>query len=153
MMNAQLAEPARITNDMKKPVAVEEPPPAAFSPGAMEDGAAVPGQVFGNQRKVKVEPAASAISAGVAEGMLIHRTAPLYPQFAKASHMSGTVLLGATISKTGTIQGLHVISGPPLFRNPAMDAVKNWRYRPYMLDNQPVAVDTTVKVVFSLAQQ
>ncbi len=153
MMNAQLAEPARITSDMKKPLPVEEPAPAGFSPSAMEDGASVPGPVFGNQRKVKVEPAASAISAGVAEGMLIHRTAPLYPQFARDSHMSGTVLLGATISKTGTIQGLHVISGPPLFRSPAMDAVKNWRYRPYMLDNQPVAVETTVKVVFSLVQQ
>ncbi len=113
MMNAQLAEPARITSDMKKPLPVEEPAPAGFSPSAMEDGASVPGPVFGNQRKVKVEPAASAISAGVAEGMLIHRTAPLYPQFARDSHMSGTVLLGATISKTGTIQGLHVISGPP----------------------------------------
>jgi protein TonB len=118
----------------------------------MEDGASVPGPVFSNQHKIKVEPAASAISAGVAEGMLIHRTAPVYPQFARDGHMSGTVILGATISKAGTIQGLHVISGPPLFRNAAMDAVKSWRYRPYMLDYQPVAVDTTVKVVFSVDQ-
>lgn len=152
MMDAQLAAPSRITSDMKKPIPVEEAPPAGFSPSAMDDGASVPGPVFGTQAKVKVEPALSAISAGVAEGMAIHKTAPVYPQFAKDSHLSGTVILGATISKVGTIQGLHVISGPSLFRNPAMEAVKTWRYRPYMLDNQPVAVDTTVKVVFSMDQ-
>jgi TonB family protein len=152
MMNAQLAAPARITGDMKKPAPAEEPEPASVSPGTMEDGASVPGPLFINQHKIKVEPAASAISAGVAEGMLVHRTAPVYPQFARDGHMSGTVILGATISKAGTIQGLHVISGPPLFRNAAVDAVKSWRYRPYMLDNQPVAVDTTVKVVFSVDQ-
>jgi protein TonB len=153
MMDAQLAAPSRITSDMKKPLPVEDAPPAGFSPGAMDDGASVPGPVFGGQGKIKVEPALSAISAGVAEGMVTHKTAPVYPQFAKDSHLSGTVILGATISKAGTIQGLHVISGPALFRNPAMDAVKTWRYRPYMLDNQPVAVDTTVKVVFSLDQR
>ncbi len=153
MMDAQLAAPSRITSDMKKPLPVEDAPPAGFSSGAMDDGTSVPGPVFGGQGKIKVEPALSAISAGVAEGMLTHKTAPVYPQFAKDSHLGGTVILGATISKAGTIQGLHVISGPALFRNPAMEAVKTWRYRPYMLDNQPVAVDTTVKVVFSLEQR
>ena len=118
MMDAQLAEPARITSDMKKPAPVEEPPPAGFSPGAMDGRRSVPGPVFSNERKAKIEPAASAISAGVAEGLLIHKTAPIYPQFAKDSHMSGTVILGATISKTGTIQGLHVHQRATAFSQP-----------------------------------
>jgi protein TonB len=84
--------------------------------------------------------------------MLIHKTAPVYPEFAKAARVSGTILLIANISKTGAIEGLHVISGPAILRGPAMDAVKTWRYRPYMLDNQPVEVQTTIKVIFSLDQ-
>ncbi len=151
MMNAQLSAPSRIAGSMKKPAAVEEAP-AGFSPGAIETSEAVPGQIFGSQHNVKVVPGVSALSAGVAEGMLIHKTAPVYPEFAKAARVSGTVLLGANISTTGTIEGLHVISGPAVLRGPAVDAVKNWRYRPYMLNNQPVEVQTTIKVIFSLDQ-
>jgi protein TonB len=149
MMNAQLSAPSRISGDMKKPAPVEEPP-AGFSASAIESGDAIPGQVFAGQNKVKVVPSVSAISAGVAEGMLLHKTAPVYPEFAKAAHVSGTVLLGASITKTGTIAGLHVISGPAILRAPAADAVKTWHYRPYMLNNQPVEVQTTIKVVFTL---
>jgi protein TonB len=151
MMNAQLSAPSRISGAMKKPVPVEEAP-ASFSPGAIETSEAVPGPIFGSQNKVKVVPGVSAISAGVAEGMLIHRTAPVYPAFAKAARVSGTILLGANISKTGAIEGLHVISGPAILRGPAVDAVKSWRYRPYTLNNQPVEVQTTIKVIFSLDQ-
>lgn len=152
-MNAQLAAPARISGDIKRPVPVEGPPPAGVTPSAIESSTSIPGAVFGGGNKLKVVPVPSAISAGVAEGMLIRKTTPIYPEFAKQGHVTGVVVLGATISKSGTIQGLHVISGPEIFRGSAMDAVKNWRYRPYMLDNQPVAVDTTIKLVFSLAGQ
>jgi CheY-like chemotaxis protein len=151
MMNAQLSAPSRISGDMKKPAPVEEPP-AGFMPSAIESGDVIPGQVFAGQIKLKVVPSVSAISAGVAEGMLLHKTAPAYPEFAKAAHVSGTVLLGASITKTGTIAGLHVISGPAVLRAPAADAVKTWHYRPYMLNNQPVEVQTTIKVVFTLDQ-
>ena len=150
MMDAQLEAPTRISSEMKKPAPVEETAPPALSPGSMEVGGSVPNPDFSGGNRVKIEPAASAISAGVAEGMLIHKTALVYPAFARDNHLSGTVILGATISNTGTIQGAHVISGPGLFRSPAMEAVKNWRYRPYMLDNKPVAVETTIRVVFSL---
>jgi len=60
------------------------------------------------------------------------------------------VVLQATISKTGTIENLRVISGPAMLQQSAMDAVKSWRYRPYLLNNDPVEVETTVNVVFSL---
>jgi protein TonB len=64
--------------------------------------------------------------------------------------VEGTVELAATISKTGTIANLRVVSGPPALQQAAFDAVSNWRYRPYLLNGQPVDVETTVNVVFSL---
>jgi periplasmic protein TonB len=152
MMNAQLSAPSRISGAMKKPVPVEEPP-ASFSPGGIDTGDAAPGQIFASRNNVTVVPGVSAISAGVAEGMLIHKTAPVYPAFAKAARVGGTILLGANITKTGAIEGLHVISGPAILRGPAVDAVKTWRYRPYMLNNQPIEVQTTIKVIFSLDQR
>ncbi len=90
------------------------------------------------------------ISAGVAQGMLIQKTVPVYPPIAKAARVSGTVVIQATISKTGTIENLHVISGPAMLQQAAMDAVKSWRYRPYLLNNEPVEVETTVNVIFTL---
>jgi protein TonB len=82
--------------------------------------------------------------------MLLQKTIPLYPPIAKAARVSGTVVLQATISKSGTIENLRVISGPAMLQQSALDAVKSWRYRPYLLNNEPVEVETTVNVVFSL---
>ena len=90
------------------------------------------------------------ISAGVAVGLLIQKTIPVYPPIAKAARVSGTVVLQATISKQGTIENLHVVSGPAMLQQAAMDAVRTWRYRPYLLNNEPVEVDTTVNVIFTL---
>ena len=90
------------------------------------------------------------ISAGVAVGMLLQKTQPVYPPIAKAARVSGTVVLQATISKTGTIENLRVVSGPAMLQQAAMDAVKTWRYRPYLLNNEPVEVETTVNVIFTL---
>jgi len=91
------------------------------------------------------------ISGGVAQGLLLQKTQPTYPPIAKAARVSGTVILQATISKTGTITNLRVLSGPEMLRQAALDAVKTWRYRPYLLNNEPVEVDTTVNVIFTLA--
>ncbi len=75
---------------------------------------------------------------------------PQYPAIAKAARIQGTVVLQATISKTGTIEGLQVLSGPPMLQQAAMDAVRSWRYKPYLLNGEPVEVGTTINVVFSL---
>ena len=64
--------------------------------------------------------------------------------------MQGTVVLQATISKSGTIENLRVISGPAMLQEAARDAVMTWRYKPYLLNNEPVEVDTTVNVIFTL---
>lgn len=90
------------------------------------------------------------ISASTAEGLLLSKTAPVYPPLAELAHVSGTVLLRASISRTGTIEDLHVVDGVPLLQQAAMDAVKTWRYRPYLVNGAPVEVDTTVSVIFTL---
>ncbi len=90
------------------------------------------------------------ISQGVAQGLLIHRVVPEYPAIPREAHIGGTVVLQATISKTGTIENLHVASGPEMLRQAALDAVKQWRYRPYLLNGEPVEVETTVNVEFTL---
>jgi periplasmic protein TonB len=75
---------------------------------------------------------------------------PVYPPIAKAARISGTVVLSATISKAGTIEGLKVMSGPPMLQNSALEAVRNWRYKPYILNGEPVEVETQINVVFNL---
>jgi protein TonB len=93
------------------------------------------------------------ISKGVSEGLLLSKTTPTYPVIAKMMHTSGTVTLAATISPTGSIENLQVLSGPLPLRQAALDAVKTWRYRPYLLNNQPVEVETTINIQFSLTSQ
>jgi protein TonB len=93
-----------------------------------------------------------AISKGVAEGMVVLKITPHYPPIAVASRTQGTVVLQAVISKTGTIENLRVVSGSPMLQQAALDAVSQWRYRPYLLNGQPVDVETTINVVFTLGQ-
>jgi TonB family protein len=151
-MAAQLVAPSRIAGQIKNTPQVEEPPPSAPAPVSLEDSSAMPGAVFGNS-KVKVAPHVVAISAGVADGMILHRTQPVYPKFAQDAHITGRVVLKATITKQGTIEGIQVISGPKILAPSAVDAVKTWKYRPYLLDNQPVSVETNVTVVFGSASR
>jgi protein TonB len=84
------------------------------------------------------------------EGMLIHKVVPEYPAIARVSRLSGTVVLQATISRSGTIENLRVVSGPSMLQQAAKDAVRQWRYRPYLLNGEPVEVETTVNVQFTL---
>jgi TonB family protein len=90
------------------------------------------------------------ISAVVAQGMLLEKTIPDYPAVAKAMGITGTVVLKGTISKAGFLKDLDILSGPPMLRQSALDAVKHWRYRPYLVNNEPVEAVTTINVIFSL---
>jgi protein TonB len=90
------------------------------------------------------------VSSGVMAGMLVHTVIPTYPAIGRAVRAQGTVQLQATISRDGTIENLRVVSGPPLLQQAAMDAVKQWRYRPYLLNGEPVEVETTINVDFKL---
>lgn len=91
------------------------------------------------------------ISSMVVSGLILQKTPPLYPAIAKATGTQGTVVLQAMISKSGTIENLRVVSGPAMLQQAAVDAVKTWRYRPYLLSGEPVEVETTVNVVFTIA--
>jgi protein TonB len=88
----------------------------------------------------------------MAASMLIERTPPSYPPIAEAARVQGTVVLRATISKEGTIKNLEVVSGPAMLQQASLDAVRAWRYRPYLLNNEPVEVETTINVIFTLGE-
>ena len=90
------------------------------------------------------------IAGGVSQGFLIKRVVPEYPSAAKEAGVSGTVVLKAVIGKDGRIRNLQVVSGPTMLKQAALDAVKQWVYRPYMLYDEPVEVQTTVNVIFTL---
>ncbi len=87
----------------------------------------------------------------VMEGNLIYRVQPQYPPLARQARIQGIVVLRAMISREGKIENLQVITGHPLLVKSAMDAVLQWRYRPYYLNNEPVEVETQVTVNFTLA--
>ena len=84
------------------------------------------------------------------EGFLVHKVEPVYPPLARAARVQGTVELQAIISKQGTIERLQVLRGHPLLVKAAVDAVQQWRYRPYLLNGEAVEVETHVTVNFSL---
>jgi protein TonB len=90
------------------------------------------------------------VGGNVQSAALVNKVEPQYPPIAKTAHVSGTVVLHAIIAKDGSVEKLQFVSGPALLMASAMSAVKEWRYRPTMLNGQPVEVDTTVQVVFSL---
>jgi protein TonB len=90
------------------------------------------------------------VSQGVSEGLLLRKVAPTYPPLARQARIQGSVVLQAIISKTGTIENLSVIQGHPMLVQYAIDAVKQWRYRPYMLNGEAVQVDTQITVNFTL---
>ncbi len=92
------------------------------------------------------------ISGGVAMGMLAQKVPPHYPVEAKEARVSGTVVLQATIGLDGHVEDLSVISGPDLLQQVALDAVKQWVYRPYLLNGEPVKVQTTINVIFTLGR-
>ena len=89
------------------------------------------------------------ISAGVAASLLKTRIDPVYPAEALKNHDSGTVVLHATISTKGGVKALRVLSGPASLQQAALAAVRQWTYRPYLLNNTPVEVEATINVVFA----
>jgi periplasmic protein TonB len=98
----------------------------------------------------KAAPTRIKVGGQVQAANILRQVLPVYPAIAKTAHVSGTVRLHAVIAKDGSIQELQYVSGPALLMKAAMDAVHDWRYHPTMLNGEPVEVDTTIDVVFSL---
>ena len=150
-----LLAPTTIPDKPWIPSAREEPMPvnvAALDGGG--NGSASPDNLFnGHSTHLDVRQAVKStqlVSSGVMAGYLIYKVLPNYPAIARTIHLSGTVVLQATISRSGTIENLRVVSGPAMLQQAALDAVQQWRYRPYLLNGKPVEVDTTVNVDFTL---
>jgi TonB family protein len=110
------------------------------SPAKQEQGSQAPA----------VKPQRIRVGQEVAAAGLTHQVTPIYPLIAKAAHISGTVVLHCVIAKDGSVKQVEYISGPPILMKSAMDAVRQWVYKPTLLNGEAVEVDTTVTVVFEL---
>ena len=86
----------------------------------------------------------------ITAGLLIYKVNPSYPKSARKARIEGTVILCADISKEGEIQNLRAASGPPELIPSSIEAVSRWRYKPYLLNGEPVAVSTEIKVNYAL---
>lgn len=160
IVNNQLRTPTRIPTKVQMIKEEEAPPPSTGIvggiPGGMPGGAAggVIGGIIGSPVAVPkvAAPTRVRVSSGVTAGMKVHDLQPQYPQMAKIARVQGPVVLAAVIGKDGAIQNLRVVStASPLLNQAALDAVKQWRYRPYILNGEPVEVDTTITVNFTLS--
>ena len=160
VINGQLRTPTKIPSKVQMIKEEEAPPDMGGGvpggvPGGIPGGSTggVMGGILGSANAAipKVAtPQRVRVSTGVATGLLIKRVTPNYPQLAKQARIQGHVILQAEISKDGTIQNLQLISGHPMLAPAAIEAVKQWRYKPYLLNGEPVAVETQVDVNFSL---
>jgi TonB family protein len=113
--------------------------PGGFPPseqGGLAPSPAVPGRVR--------------VSQGVSQALLLTKVPPQYPQEAKDQHIQGVVVMQVIVDKQGNVANIQLISGHPLLAPPAIDAVKQWKYKPYLLNETPVEVETQVQVNFTL---
>ncbi len=162
IINGQLRTPTKIPQKVEMIKEDEAPPPVMT--GTVIGG--VPGGVPGGQMggviggiisstpiavpKVAA-PQRVRVSQGVTQGLVIRRVQPTYPALARQARIQGSVLLQAEISKDGSIQNLRLISGHPMLAPAAIEAVKQWKYKPYFLNGEPVEVETQITVNFSLS--
>jgi periplasmic protein TonB len=163
MEAGKLVAPKVIPKDVKIIKEEEQPPDmgagiAGGVPGGVAGGSmgGVIGGVIGGAGGAPPppKPAVSRVRVGgaVQAAKLVNRVQPMYPPLARQTRISGTVKLHAIIGKDGTVQSLTVESGHPLLVQSALDAVRQWRYQPTLLNGEPVDVDTEIDVIFSLAQ-
>ena len=165
--NGALRTPTKIPQKIEMIKEEEAPPPMPASGGVV---GGVPGGIPGGQmggvigsvisatsslaavpKFVPAIPQRIRISAGVTKGLLIHRVEPTYPTLAKSARVQGDVVLSAVIDTNGQITNLQLVSGHPMLVPAALSAVKQWRYKPYLLNGQPVEVETTITVIFTLS--
>ncbi len=162
IINGQLRTPTKIPKKVEMIKEDAAPPPVMA--GGVVGG--VPGGVPGGQMggviggiisstPVAVPKVATPqrvrVSQGVTAGLIIRRVQPVYPPIARQARIQGSVLLQAEISKDGTIENLRLISGHPMLAPAAIEAVKQWRYKPYFLNGEPVPVETQITVNFTLS--
>lgn len=137
-----IASDLKITHDGKITVALHVQEASALDPSEQA--------VFTPPPDAVLEPRRVNVSGAIAAGMLEYKVAPEYPEAAHIAHISGTIVLAAIIGKDGKLRDLKAISGPEALQGAAIQAVHQWRYRPYLLNGQPVEMRTTINVIFKL---
>jgi protein TonB len=160
MVGQKLREPQAIPKHIARVEEEEAPLPALPSGGPGVVGGTGPS---GNNAlnaivslappPVVPKPSASGplrVSQGVAQGFLVQQVKPVYPPLARQARIQGTVMLQAVIGKDGRIENLQLISGHPMLSPAAIESVRQWRYRPYTLNGEPVEVETAITVNFVL---
>ena len=162
IVNGELRTPTKIPQKVQMIKEDEAPPPVVSSgvlggvmggvPGGSMGG--VIGSVLNSAPTVAPKiatPQRVRVSSGVQSGLLIRKVNPSYPALARQARIQGTVVLQAQISKDGNIENLQLVSGHPMLAPAAIEAVKQWKYKPYLLNGEPVEVETQVQVNFTLA--
>ena len=164
IVNGQLRTPTKIPKKIEMIKEDEAPPPVMAAagvvggvPGGVPGGSmsGVLGGIVNSTSAVAVPkmatPTRVRVSSGVSQGLLVRRVNPTYPPLARQARIQGVVILQAQISKDGSIENLQLVSGHPMLAPAAIEAVKQWKYKPYLLNGEPVEVDTQVQVNFTLA--
>jgi protein TonB len=169
--NGRLRIPSRIPPKVQMIKEDDAPPPVATTggvvggvPGGIPGGqlGGVIGGIISSSSSLAAVPTLSKplptvqrvhISQGVTKGLLIYRVEPTYPPLAQQARIQGVVVLTAIIGKDGNIQNLQVVGGHPMLAPAAIEAVKHWRYKPFLLNGQPVEVETTVTVTFHVRSE
>jgi TonB family protein len=123
---------------------------AAFSQDAQKEQTTpqAPANASPEPNSSTPKPRSIRVGGKVAAANLIHQVKPVYPKDAEKQHITGTVLLHVAIGYDGTVEKLEYVSGPQELKPSAMEAVKQWRYKPTLLNGEPVQVDTTIAVVY-----
>jgi len=150
IVNGELRTPTKIPQKVQMIKEDEAPPPVMATsgvvggvPGGVPGGSmgGVMGSILNSGAAVAVPkiatPTRVRVSSGVVQGLLLSQVKPVYPPLARQARIQGTVLLQAQISKDGRIENLQLISGHPMLAPAAIEAVKQWRYKPYLLNGEP----------------
>jgi protein TonB len=169
--NGRLRTPSRIPSKVQMIKQDDAPPPVATTGGVVggvlggipggQLGGVIGGIISSNSSLAAVptlsKPVPTVqrvhISQGVTKGLLTYRVEPTYPPLAKQARIQGVVVLTAIIGNDGNIQNLQVVSGHPMLAPAAIEAVKHWRYKPFLLNGQPVEVETTITVTFHVRSE
>ncbi|MGC1646329.1 MAG: energy transducer TonB [Candidatus Sulfotelmatobacter sp.] len=148
-------EPVEVETNVTVNFTLPDKPPAEGVVGDMPGG--VPegekGGIAPGTEGTPTQPAVSGrvrVSPGVEQGLVVTKVPPQYPPEAKDAHIQGVVLMNVIVDKEGNVANVQLISGHPLLAPAAIDAVKQWKYKPYLLNETPVEVETQVHVNFTL---
>jgi periplasmic protein TonB len=144
-----------IKNTLSQPAAKPAATPDAPAPSITgiapgDNGGSLPNLMGGDSQTPAPVLQTLNVSQGVSQGLLVKKAQPVYPASALRMHVEGTVELLATVSKSGDISAVKILSGDPSLARAAVEAVKQWKYKPYLLNGEPIEIQTQVTMNFKL---